>query len=95
MALPDECPGGAGGTALYCRGLLLSDLTVANEAPGSIKEQPLSRVRDDLESVAKEQALAPEMAASLQALVDALRRCVHDDGPSGGAGVLQVHTADF
>ena len=50
--------------------LAYHDWTVAHEAPGGIKQQPLSRVRDDLESVAKERALAPETAASLQALVD-------------------------
>src|SRR5688572_25860898 len=51
--------------------LAYHDWTVANEAPGGIKQQPLSRVRDNLESVAKERALAPETADSLQALVDA------------------------
>ena len=51
--------------------LAYHDWTIANEAPGGIKQQPLSRVRDDLESVAKERTLTPETADSLQALVDA------------------------
>ena len=50
--------------------LAYRDWTIANSAPGGIKQQPLSRILTVLKEIAEKRDVEPEAAAVLQALAD-------------------------